>query len=117
MTLKELSQLYRLNREIEWLKATISRREARQSRKDGKNNQTDIDLDYYRATLNNRLEQCNIELVRLNNYIADCPDSLTRQILSYRFIDGLSWDQVAAHIGGITSGAAKMIAYRFIGKK
>lgn len=117
MTLKELSQLYRLNREIEGIKATISRLEARRPRKDEKNNQADIDLDYYRATLNNRLEQCNIELARLNNYIADCPDSLTRQILSYRFIDGLSWDQVAAHIGGITPGAAKMTAYRFIGKK
>lgn len=85
MTLKELSQLYYLNREIEML--------------------------------NNRLEQCNIELARLNDYIAGCPDSLTRQILSYRFIDGLSWDQVAAHIGGITPAAAKMTVYRYIREK
>ena len=117
MTLKELSQLYCLNREIEGLKFKIARREVKQSRNDRKNNQTDIDLDHYRATLNNRLEQCNIELARLNDYIACCPDSLTRQILSYRFVDGLSWDQVAAHIGGITPAAAKMAAYRYIRKK
>ena len=117
MTLKELSQLYYLNREIERLKINIAQLEARQSRKDRKNNQTDIDLDYYRATLNNRLEQCNIELARLNDYIAGCPDSLTRQILSYRFVDGLSWGQVAAHIGGITPAAAKMTVYRYIREK
>ena len=117
MTLKELSQLYYLNREIEGLKSNIARLEAKQYRKDRKNNQTDIDLDYYRAMLNNRLEQCNIELARLNNYISGCPDSLTRQILSYRFIDGLSWDQVAAHIGGITPAAAKMAVYRYIREK
>lgn len=117
MTLKELSQLYHLNREIEGLNSKIAKREAEQSRNDRKNNQTDIDLDYYRATLNNRLEQCNIELARLNNYIDGCPDSLTRQILSYRFVDGLSWDQVAAHIGGTTPAAAKMTVYRYIRKK
>lgn len=117
MTLKELSQLYHLNREIEGLKSNIARLEAKQSRKDRKNNQTDIDLDYYRAMLSNRLELCNIELARLDNYIAGCPDSLTRQILSYRFVDGLSWDQVAAHIGGITPAAAKMAVYRYIRKK
>lgn len=117
MTLKELSNLYHLNREIEGLNSKIAEREAKQSRNNRKNNQTDIDLDYYRATLNNRLEQCNIELVRLNNYIDGCPDSLTRQILSYRFVDGLSWDQVAAHIGGITPAAAKMTVYRYIREK
>lgn len=117
MTLKELSQLYHLNREIKGLESKIAKREAKQSRNDRKNNQTDIDLDYYRATLNNRLEQCNIELARLNDYIDGCPDSLTRQILSYRFVDGLSWDQVAAHIGGITPAAAKMTVYRYIREK
>lgn len=104
MTLKELSQLRYLKREIKEL-------EVRLSREDKCHNQNKI------AILKNQLKQCNIKLMQLNDYIAECPDSLTRQILTYRFVDGLSWDQVAAHIGGITPAAAKMIAYRYIRKK
>lgn len=103
MTLKELSQLRYLKREIKQL-------EARLSRDDKCYNQNNI------AITKNRLKQCDIELMSLNDYIAGCPDSLTRQILTYRFVDGLSWNQIAAHTG-ITPAAAKMIAYRYIRKK
>ena len=75
------------------------------------------ELDYYKAKLTNRLEQCRIELIRLNDYISACPDSLTRQILTYRFVNGLSWNQVAARIGHtVTVWSVKDTTYRYIKK-
>lgn len=128
MTLKELSQLYYLNREIEDLTNKIAELEAkatdtsvkitgmpRGSGTGDKIGRAVEELCYYKSKLINRLAQCRIELIRLNDYISVCPDSLTRQILTYRFVNGLSWNQVAASVGcSITCEAAKKIAYRYI---
>ena len=128
MTLKELSQLYYLNREIEDLKFKISELEAKATDTSvkitgmphsagagDKIGRAVAELDYYRAKLTDRLERSRIELIRLTDYISACPDSLTRQILTYRFVNGLSWNQVAASVGSsITCEAAKKIAYRYI---
>ena len=129
MTLKELSQLYYLNREIEDLKSKIAELEdkatdtsvkitgmPRGAGAGDKIGRAVAELEYYKAKLTNRLELCRIVLIRLNVYISACPDSLTRLILTYRFVNGLSWNQVAASVG-ITIGAAKMILYRYIGGK
>lgn len=128
MTLKELSQLYYLNREIEDLKFKISELEAKATDTSvkitgmphgagagDKIGQTVAELDYYRTKLTDRLERCRIEFIRLNDYISACPDSLTRQILTYRFVNGLSWNQVAASVGmSATEYSVKHIAYRYI---
>lgn len=128
MTLKELSQLYYLNREIEDLRFKISELEAkatdtsvkitgmpRGAGEGDKIGRAVAQLDYYKTKLTNRLERCRIELIRLNDYISACPDSLTRQILTYRFVNGLSWNQVAAHIGHtVTVWSVKDTAYRYI---
>lgn len=128
MTLKELSQLYYLNREIEDLKFKISELEAKATDTSvkitgmphgagagDKIGQAVAELDHYRAKLTNRLERCRIELIRLNDYISACPDSLTRQMLTYRFVNGLSWDQVAASVSNcMTVDAAKKKVYRYI---
>lgn len=128
MTLKELSQLYYLNREIEDLKFKISELEAKATDTSvkitgmphsagagDKIGRAVAELDYYRAKLTDRLERWCIELIRLNDYISACPDSLTRQILTYRFVNGLSWNQVAANVGmSATEYSVKHIAYRYI---
>lgn len=130
MTLKELSQLYYLNREIEDLKNKISELEDKATDTSvkitgmphgagagDKIGRAVAELDYYKAKLTNRLEQCRIELIRLNDYISACPDSLTRQILTYRFVNGLSWNQVAARIGHtVTVWSVKDTTYRYIKK-
>lgn len=47
-------------------------------------------------------------------YIEGIDDSLIRQILTYRYINGLSWTQVAAHIGGgNTADSVRMAHNRF----
>jgi len=39
-------------------------------------------------------------VVEINEYIETIDDSLIRQIITLRYVNGLTWDQVAAHIGG-----------------
>ena len=127
MTIRELSQLYYLNREISDLKLKIAEIEAKATDTSvkitgmphaptagDKIEKLIAELYYYKSTLNNRLEQCRLELIRLNDYISKCDDSLTRQILTYRFVNGLPWTQVAASIGGTSEYAVKHIAYRYI---
>jgi len=59
--------------------------------------------------------KCEREYERLDNYIQGIEDSLMRQILTYRFIDGLSWLQVAMCIGcGNTGDGVRMACKRFI---
>lgn len=129
MTLKELSQLYYLNREIEMDQQRIEELRAKASALGSPNydgmpkspsykNRLEryiaeiVDLE---AIISAKITQCIHERNRLERYIADIPDSLTRQIFTLRFINGLSWLQVAYSIGGNnTEQGVKMICYRYI---
>jgi hypothetical protein len=58
---------------------------------------------------------CLTERNRLERYIASVPDSLTRQIMALRFINGLSWWQVAYSIGGNNTGdSVRMNVKRYL---
>lgn len=48
--------------------------------------------------LQERKEECDWEYIRLNNYIQSIDSSLFRQILTYKFINNLEWEEVAACI-------------------
>jgi len=62
-----------------------------------------------------KTEQLIIEYNRLNRYIASIEDSQMRLIMSYRFVNGLPWNQVAANIGGNnTADSVKKACYRFL---
>ena len=55
------------------------------------------------------------ELIALKQYIRTVDDYQMRRILSYRFVDLLTWDQVAARIGGgNTGGSVRMAFARFM---
>ena len=59
--------------------------------------------------------QCLREQSRLEKYIADIDDSFLRQVFTYRFVSGLSWGQVAAHIGGGNTGdGCRMAVNRYL---
>jgi len=131
MTLKELSQLYYLNREIERDQQRLEELRARASapgstnydgmpKSSGFENRFDryiaeiVDLE---AIIQAKITQCLYERNRLERYIAEIPDSLTRQIFQLRFINGLTWVQIAFSVGsGNTEGSVKMICYRYIKK-
>lgn len=129
MTVKELSQLYWLNREIEEDKRRLEELEAMAS--SPKSQKLDgmphapgysdalarcvaeiVDLQ---AIIAAKQLQCIHERNRLERYISDIPDSLTRQIFALRFINGLTWYQTAMHIGGgNTEDGVRQRVYRYL---
>jgi len=132
MTLKELSQLYYLNREIEMDRRRLEELRAKVEgpsapRLTGMPRSTDVESKLERhvadivdlsAIIAAKQQQCIHERNRLERYISDIDDSLTRMIFTLRFINGLSWMQVAAHIGGgNTEEGIKKTCYRFLDKK
>lgn len=129
MTQKELSQLYYLNREIEQLQAKIDEIETKAESTTkpitgmpnvpGITDRTGkyaIELAHLKSVLEVNIKKCFYERDRLDAYIQSIPDSQMRMILSLRYINGLSWEQVAASIGGISAEGAKKKNYRFIQK-
>lgn len=128
MTLRELSQLYYLNREIETNKRRLEEIKSKlsvggQKLSDmPKAQQYENRMERYIAelidlegTISAQITQCLYERNRLERYIADIPDSLTRQIFTLRFVNGMSWVQVAFSVGGgNTEASVKMTCYRYI---
>ena len=129
MTLKELSQLYYLNREIEMDQARLEALRAKASAPgspnyDGmpKSPVYENRLERYIADIvdleniiNLKIQQCIIERKRLERYISEIPDSLTRQIFTLRFVNGLTWVQTAFSVGGGNNeDSVRQRVYRYL---
>lgn len=56
------------------------------------------ELAELKLRLQAREAECDWEYIRLNNYIQSIDDSLIRQILTYKFIENLEWEEVATRI-------------------
>ena len=64
-----------------------------------------------------KLEQQVCEYNRLNRFIQSVDDSLIRQILELRYIEGFKWNKVAIVIGGNnTEDSVKQACHRYITK-
>lgn len=129
MTLKELSRLYYLNCEIERDQERLEKLRASASalgapNYDGmpKNPSFENRLERYiaeivdlEAIIQAKITQCLHERARLERYIAEIPDSLTRQIFQLRFINGLTWVQIAFSVGGgNTEEGVRKRVYRYL---
>lgn len=58
---------------------------------------------------------CIEERHRLEAYIAGIPESAVRLIITYRFVDGLTWAQVSESLGmRTTEDSVKKMCYRFL---
>lgn len=132
MTLEELSQLYYLNREIERDQERLEKLRASASAPGAPNydgmpkspsfeNRLEryiaeiVDLE---AIIQAKITQCLHERARLERYIAEIPDSLTRQIFQLRFINGLTWVQIAFSVGGgNTKEGVRKRVYRHLGQE
>lgn len=132
MTVKKLSQLYYLNREIERDRQRLEELESRrglqspvlddmphgQGTAHSKVEQLTAEILDLQAIIHAKIIQCIHERNRLERYIMEIPDSLTRQIFEYRYVDCLPWDQVAECIGdGNTADRVKKICYRYIDRE
>lgn len=132
MTIKELSQLYYLNREIERDRERLSILRSKASSMGA----SGFDGLPKSGCLGGRLEQCIAEIVdleviiqakitqclhernRLERYISDIPDSITRQVFQLRFVSGLPWAQIALSIGGgNTEEGVRKRVYRYLKQK
>lgn len=132
MTVKDLSQLYYLNREIEAdqkrldeLRAKIGPRSPQITgmphATGSKSNEVEryaVEITDLEAIIAAKQIQCIHERTRLERYIAGIEaNSEVRLIFTLRFINGLSWEQVAAHIGaGHTADRVRMVCYRYLKK-
>lgn len=128
MTVKEMSQLYYLNREIEHLQQQLEELEClaegttqvitgmpHGSGTSDKVGRYAVRIADLRSMIDNRKARCWDELNRLNAYIDGVEDSLTRQILTLRYVNGLSWQQVADSVGGgISSDGVRKIQQRYL---
>lgn len=129
MTVKELSQLYWLNREIEMdqkrleeleYKAipgspTISDMPPGPHSNESKVEKLAAEIVDLKAIIAAKQIQCIHERQRLERYISEIPDSLTRSIFELRFANGLPWSQVAASLGGgNTTEGVKKRCYRYL---
>ena len=129
MTVKELSQLYYLNREIEMDKRRLAELEMLASHPKARNLDAMPHAPGYgdalarcvaeivdlKAIISAKQQQCIYERNRLERYISGIPDSLTRQIFALRFINGFSWHQTAMRVGGgNTDESVRKRVYRYL---
>jgi hypothetical protein len=131
MTLKELSQLYHLNMEIEreterleelWVKA----QSPSAPQIDGLPSTPLVGSRLERCVaeivdlsviISEKIQQCIHERNKLERYIANIDDSLTRQIFTLRFVNGMSWTRVAEYLGGNNSAnTVSKTCYRYLKK-
>ena len=129
MTKKELSQLYYLNREIEQDKKRLAELRAASTstvstitglpHARGITDKTALvaEVVYLEGVIQNKIERTFYEYQRLLSYIDSIDDSLIRQIITFRHINGLSWTAVAMNIGnGNTADGVKKVYYRYLEK-
>lgn len=128
MTLKELSQLYYLNREIELKQCQLRELEVKAlpgaqvitgmphgTGVVDKVGELAAEIADLRGIIEAKHQQCLYERNRLMRYIDSIDDCLLRLIFTYRFVNGLPWEQVAACIGGNNNaGNVKMACYRYL---
>ncbi len=132
MTLKELSQLYYLGREIEHDRKRLEELKTKSCAVAGTNlsgmprsgQENGSSIERYiaeivdlEAIISAKITQCLHERNRLERYIADIPDSFTRQIFTLRFVKGFTWVQVACHVGGgNTADCVRKVCARYVEK-
>ena len=120
MTKKELSQLYYLKKEIKEQQKRLSELEALATSCTAKitglpngNGVSDKIANYateiadLKSLLDLNLKKCFYELNRLDRFISNVNDSEMRIILTLRYSQGLSWQQIAQNMGVLGDGSTE----------
>lgn len=124
VTIRELSQLRDLRREIRLDTERLARLDAalypsaRLMREMGYAAEMDRMSAEIRAIIAAKQERCIRERIRLEQYIASVDDSLVRMAMTLRFLDGMHWRAVAMRIGGgNTEDSIRKMVYRYLARK
>ena len=129
MTIKELSQLYHLKKEITDLgerlyklkteayaasSANLSGMPTAKSNA-SRTERFAVEIAALEDMISDRQDRCIDELFKLEQWINTIEDSRLRLIFTYRFVNRLSWVQVAFRIGGYeTEDSVKKACYRYL---
>lgn len=131
MTKKELSELYYLNREIEKLSKDLETLEnssyigsseitglPRGNSKSDSVGKMAIEIAEIKELIKLMKDESVLKYNKILRYINGINDVYIRMILSFRYINGLDWLQVAENIGGRnTADSVRMAHNRFLNKK
>lgn len=127
MTIKQLGELYWLNRNIPRETKRIAEMEAEASAPSAVKytGMPHSSTGYHESKLERnvvRIEERKEQLERMINkrdrleqFIDNVPDSFTRYLLTLRFIDNMSWKEIAYTAGsGNTEDSVKKRCYRYL---
>jgi hypothetical protein len=118
VTLRELSQLRNLQREIRLDTDRLNRLDMTLYPSVRLNQERAALAPYaaeIREVIRDKRTRCLRERLRLERYIASVDDSLVRMAMTLRFLDGMHWQAVAMRIGGgNTEDSVKKMVYRYI---
>ena len=132
MTIKELSQLYYLKKEIAMDKKRLAELRLTAASPSGANitgmprgSEEECSLERkcerilnLECLINAKIEKCESERIRIENYIATIDDSFLRQVFTYRFINNYTWRQVANRVGGYnTADGVRKACKRYLMQK
>lgn len=128
MTKKELSQYRYLKREIDYLNKQIesftvcdtvkaSAKRAPYALHAVSVEGLPISKAYLLSELRKRRRKCAREYYKLCRFLEGIEDSMTRQIFEYRFVCGMSWQQIANRLGNNTEDSVRKLVNRYLMKK
>ena len=113
ITKRELSQLYYLSREIKRDKRRLKELEALAEGTiqhltgmpiapgfGDKTARYAIEIMELKEVIECNMRRCMIEYNRLIRFISSVEDSQMRQILTLRYVNGMTWQRIATEIGG-----------------
>ncbi len=126
MTIRQLSRLRHLNLKIQRLQEEIKtvRDKAEKTTTSisfmphgGVTTDCKEELVYLWQILKTEVKKSIIEQQQLEQYISSIEDVLIQNIIAYRFVNGLSWNEISIIMGGNTTiESIKKSAYRYINK-
>lgn len=98
MTEKHLSEMKLLNREIALDKSHLASLEAQL--RHYKNEEISSRIRSLKAKIEAKIKHSLALYDEINDFIMSIDDALIRLIIALRFINSLTWEQIALHIGG-----------------
>ena len=73
-----------------------------------------VHTDKLRDVLVERKVKCEQLKIKIEEFISNIPDSRARRVFQYRYIDGLTWQQVSRRIGGYEESYPRKIHDRYL---
>jgi hypothetical protein len=112
MTEKHLSEMKLLNREIALDKSHLCSLEA--ELRYSKSAEIRSKIKLLQTKIEAKIKHALALYDEINDFISSIDDALIRLIISLRFINNLTWEEIALHIGsGITSDGVRKSYSRF----